>query len=160
LQRYRLEKFLSALCISYQHTRNLSPELIRHLRETKVLCRGNRQVLLKDTYFLTEELERQVEWFVKLGSIFPWLWLDTETTHSAIPPRWKNLLDLLWPRSPSTNLNIALDMLRYFLDAFLSNNPSQSRKKLFDLYHYIKSKYQEHENQIKVGEKIRYAIEQ
>ncbi|KFY37775.1 hypothetical protein V494_04632 [Pseudogymnoascus sp. VKM F-4513 (FW-928)] len=41
------------------------------------------------------------------------------------------------------------------LYAFPSNNPSQSRKKLFDLYHYIESKYREHENRIEAGEKIR-----
>ncbi|KFY91247.1 hypothetical protein V500_04776 [Pseudogymnoascus sp. VKM F-4518 (FW-2643)] len=155
LQEHRPEKFLGALRISYQQTRNLSPDLIEHLRLTEVLCRGNQQVLLKDAYFLTEKLERRIERFVELGTFFPWLWLDTETTYDAIPSGWKDLLDLLWPRSPSTDLNIALDMLKYFLNDFPSNAPSQSRERLFDLYHYIESKYREHENRIEAGKKIR-----
>jgi hypothetical protein len=160
LQEHRPEKFLGALRISYQQTRNLSSDLIEHLRVTEVLCRGNQRVLLKDTYFPTEELERRVERFVEPGIFFPWLWLDTETTHDAIPSRWKNLLDLLWPRSPSTDLNMALNMLKCFLNAFPSNAPSQSLDRLFDLYHYIESKYREHENRIEAGERIRYAVEQ
>lgn len=160
LQEHRPEKFLGAICIWYQETRNLSPDLIQHLQVTEVLSRTNRQVLLKDAYIPTEELERRVERFIEPDTFFPWLWLDTETTNNATLSGWKDLSNLLWPRTPSTDLNIALDMLKYSLEAFLSNAPLQSRERLFNLYHHIESKYREHENRIEAAEKIRYVTEQ
>ncbi|KAL5345654.1 hypothetical protein ACLOAV_009408 [Pseudogymnoascus australis] len=155
LQEHRPEKFLGAIRVRFQQTKNASSDLIEHLRVTEVLCRGNHKVLLKDAYFPTEELEQRIERFVEPGSFFPWLWLDTETTHDAIPPGWRGLSNLLWPKSPLADLNIALDMLKYSLHAFPSNATSKSRERLFDLYHYIESKYREHENWIEAGEKIR-----
>jgi hypothetical protein len=160
LQQHRREKFLGAICIWYQETRNLSSDLIQHLQVTEVLSRSNRQVLLKDAYIPTEELERRIERFIEPDTFFPWLRLDIETTNNATLSGWKDLSNLLWPRTPSTDLNIALDMLKYSLEAFPSNAPLQSRERLFNLYHHIESKYREHENRIEAAEKIRYVTEQ
>ncbi|KAL7624644.1 hypothetical protein AAE478_006214 [Parahypoxylon ruwenzoriense] len=155
LQEYRPEKFLGALCVWNQQCQHLSPRFITSIRETKVLCRGNRQVLLREAYFPTKELERRVERFVGQGVFFPWLWVDIETTRDAIPPEWKSLLNRLNVGSPSTDLDFALDMLRYSLDAFQTTITSLDTARLFELYDHIQERYREDENRPIAQEKIR-----
>ncbi len=157
LQQHRPERFLGALRLDYEHS--LSPpfaDYIDLLRGTEVLCRGNRKVTLKDTYFPIVELEKRVDRFVESGAFFPWLYLDDADTHDVIQPKWKEFLTLLGVGSPLTDLDFALDMLRYSLEAFPGTVTSSSRAKLFELYNYIQAKYREAEDRSLALQKIRY----
>ncbi|KAI0136379.1 ino80 chromatin remodeling complex protein [Xylariales sp. AK1849] len=155
LQENRPEKFLGCLRLGVCGSKNLSSDLIGCLLETKVLCRGNRRFSLKDTYFPTKELEKRVERFVEHGAFFPWLWLDAEITSDAISSGWRCLLTKLGVGSPSTDLDFALDMLSYSLDAFPSTINPTSRDRLFSLYDHIQAKFREDEDQVKAREKTR-----
>ena len=139
LQRHRPDKFLGCLRIWTEHGHDFSEELIEELHEEGVLCRGNRSVPLENVYFPVPTLESRVARFVEPGAFFPWLWLDTE----AIPSVWEGLLTKLKFGSPSTDLEFALDMLNYTLDAFPDTITSTHRTRLFDLYDYIHIKYSE-----------------
>lgn len=145
LQKHRPEKFLGCLC---RHAGYLSPgsDLVKILWETEVLCRGGRQFRLNATYFPTQYLEKRVERFVEPGALFPWLWLDLESTPDSIPTEWKSLLTVLGCGIPATDLDFALDMLNYSLDALSDNVSLSSRSRLFGLYEHIQTKFRESEN--------------
>ena len=160
LQKHRPDKFLGGLCIWYQYAKCISSDLAEHVRDTKVLCRGNRHALLKDAYFPAKELERRVQRFIGPDVFFPWLWLDTETTDPDSPFPWMKLLEQLKVGTPETDLDLALDMLKCFLDAFPSHSLPQGRSRLFGLYHHIQSKYIESEHHSQAAEKIRYVAQQ
>ncbi|KAI0385044.1 hypothetical protein F5Y04DRAFT_204258 [Hypomontagnella monticulosa] len=156
LQKYRPEKFLGALLAFYTYTptRDMS-NLVDYVRGSKVLCRGNRHVLLTEAYFPTQELERRVERFVGQDVPFPWLWLDIETTPDAIPPEWKPFLTLLKVGSPSTDLSFALDMLKSSLDAFPAKVAPSDIEKLFELYDHIHDRYWDSGSRASAQENIR-----
>ncbi|KAI1633135.1 hypothetical protein F4809DRAFT_624584 [Biscogniauxia mediterranea] len=157
LQKYRPEKFLGALFVWWNQKDPLFtlPRFVNCIQETKVLCRGNRQVLLKEAYFPTEELERRVGRFVGQSVFFPWLWIDAEAIPDASPVKWKSLLTELEVGFPSTDLDFALDMLKYYLDAFPTTITSSNTARLFELYDHIQAKYHENENRVTAREKIR-----
>lgn len=156
LQEHRPEKFLGALRVWYKDSGRLSTNFINCLRETEVLCRGNRRVSLKDAYFPVQRLEILVKRCVEQDAFFPWLWLDSETTSDAIPSEWKDLLTQLDVGSPSTDLDFALDMVKYSIDAFPDPTTSTSEAKLFHLYDFILAKYREDEDRSGARRKIRY----
>ncbi|KAI5457855.1 hypothetical protein BGZ63DRAFT_364030 [Mariannaea sp. PMI_226] len=156
LQKHRPDKFLGALCIWYRDSQAIPSDLAEHLRETEVLVRDNRFALLKDAYFPTEELERTVERFVGPDVFFPWLQLDTETTGPTSQFPWMELMKELKVGTPKTELDFALDMLKYVLDALQNQSLSPSMSKLVDLYHHIQSKYLESGDRSEAAEKIRY----
>lgn len=156
LQERRPEKFLCSIRIWHQNSGSLPSDYIDRLRRTEVLCRGNRRVLLKNAYFPTGALERRVERFLEQGAFFPWLWLDTETTHDAIPPEWKSLFIALDAGSPSTDLDFALDMLNYSINWLQNTVTSTSRVRLFKLYYHIQTSHREEDNPNRAREKIRY----
>lgn len=92
VQRHRPEKFLGSLLICHSSCRELSPELSACLSKTEVLCRDDRKVLFKDTYFPTKRLTQLVDSLVEPGAFFPWLWLDAQDAHETPPPDWQRLL--------------------------------------------------------------------
>lgn len=158
LQKYRPEKFLGALYVWYDQ-KHLSSNFITSMQKKKVLCRGNHQVMLKNAYFPTKELERLVERFVGQNVFFPWLWLDIDTTpdvtSDVIPPRWKSLLTNLKVGFPSTDLDFSLDMLKYALKNFPTTVTSSDAARLFELYDHIQEKYREEEKREAAQGKIR-----
>ncbi|RWA07221.1 hypothetical protein EKO27_g7884 [Xylaria grammica] len=158
LQQYRPERFLGALHRWYLLGPSPSRDVISSIRETKVLCRGNRQILLKETYFPTTDLEKRVERYVGQDVFFPWLWLDFETTPDAIPLEWRSFLACLDAARFSTDLDFALDMLKYYLDAFATTSAESKEQRLFELYDHIQEKYREHEDRRKALKKIRDAF--
>ncbi|KUI64845.1 hypothetical protein VM1G_00101 [Cytospora mali] len=112
LQRERPEEFLAALLRHYQHNPEPGPEFIKCVQNTKVLCRGNYYILLKEAYFPTRKLENAVQQYVEPNAFFPWLWLDTNTTYDYIPTDWKAKLTTY--HIPSTeDMKFALAMLQY-----------------------------------------------
>ncbi|KAI1487736.1 hypothetical protein F5X96DRAFT_681025 [Biscogniauxia mediterranea] len=158
LQKYRPEKFLGALFVWWNQRDSFFMQyFIDCIQETKVLCRGNRQVLLKEAYFPSEELERRVGRFVGQRVFFPWLWIDTDTIPDASLTlvSWRYLLTELKVGFPSTELDFALDMLKYYLDAFPTTITSSDTTRLFELYDHIQAKYCEDENRVTAREKIR-----
>ncbi|KAH8901208.1 hypothetical protein GQ53DRAFT_707485 [Thozetella sp. PMI_491] len=156
LQEYRPEKFIECLRIWFEKHEYFEEKLVEVLRETKVLCRGNRMILLKNVYFPVQELESRVARFVEPGAFFPWLWLDVEACYDAVPPEWKGLLAELKFGSPPTDLDFALDMLKYSLDTFPDTVTSTNRSRLFCLYEHIYNKYREGILQTEARKKIRY----
>ncbi len=163
LHEHRPEKFLGALlATNEEYPSAWSPAFVSCLQSKEVLCRGNRRVMLRHSYFPTTELERRVGRFVEQGAFFPWLWLDTETTHDVPPPEWRRLLTCLGVGSPKTDVDFALDMLKYTLDmlkytldAFPSTNASASRPRLFELYNHIYSKLQDSDDKAAAQNNIR-----
>ncbi|KAK2591572.1 hypothetical protein QQS21_010742 [Conoideocrella luteorostrata] len=149
IQKYRPEKFIGALHASYQLSGEISVNSVRHLQDTKVLCRGNRQVLLKDTYFPTIELERRVNRYFKPGAFFPWLHLEADTTHDI--SSWNKLMTDLGI-IPVSDLLMALDMLKYSMDAI--SQPSCTGR-LFKLYSHIQEQFRDSDNQEEAQRTIR-----
>lgn len=143
LQKHRPEKFLGALRVWADRNPDISSDFVSSLRNTKVLCRGNRKVQLKATYCLTRELEQRVKLFVQPEAFFPWLWMDEHSTPDAIPNAWLSFLTKLDVRYPSSDVHFALDMLRYSLSAFPDPVPDTSRQQLFRLYNHIQAKLSE-----------------
>ncbi|KAG6355673.1 hypothetical protein INS49_003636 [Diaporthe citri] len=95
LQKYRPERFLGALRMCYLHNGHFSSEFIASVQNTKILCRGDQQVCLKDAYVPIERLETLVTRFVEDGASFPWLWLDTKNFPDTIPEDWDRLIRVL-----------------------------------------------------------------
>lgn len=143
LQMHRPEKFLGTMRMWSDVDPTDFAEITECLRETEVLCQGNRKVPLKDTYFMTKNLKERVESFVHPNSLFPWLWVDTEDTPEAIPAEWKSFLGQLRSGLPSTDLDFALDMLRHSVDALSDSVNDASRQQLFRLYDHIYAKFRE-----------------
>jgi hypothetical protein len=156
LREHRPEKFLGGLHRWFQHSGVISPTHVDRLQKTEILCRSNRRVLLKNTYFPTKVLERRVGRFVEQNAFFPWLWLDVETTYDAIPSDWGSLLKTLDAGFPSTDLDFALDMLKCSISALTSPITSTSRARLFELYHHLQNVSREEDDRSKAREKIRY----
>jgi hypothetical protein len=156
LREHRPEKFLGGVRRWFQHSGIISPAQVDRIQRTEVLCRSNRRVLLKNTYFPTTVLEKRVERFVEQSAFFPWLWLDVETTYGAIPSEWRSLLTTLDAGFPSTDLDFALDMLKCSISALTSPITSTSKARLFELYHHIQGVFREEDDRSRAREKIRY----
>lgn len=137
LQNYRPERFLGALRIHYLHNRDLSPEFIQEIQNTKFLCRGGQKMFLKDVYVPTERLEDRVARFVEHDAFFPWLWLDIENLHDIIPKEWDRLLRVLKGGKLVDDVEFALDMLRHSVHFLQTSNTPATDSKLFDLYGHI-----------------------
>lgn len=157
LQKYRPEKFLGALRVWNGLRPSIPYEVITHLRDTEVLCLGNRKVLLDEAYFLTKDLEKRAKAFVPDDAFFPWLWIGTDATPDAMPDDWKQLLTRLNAGFVSSDLEFALDMLAYSCDAFSKSVTREAVHQLFQLYEHIHTKFREEEkaDQPEAKEKIR-----
>jgi hypothetical protein len=154
VQRYRLDKYLRCLLLSYRAYGFSSTTIIPEIRRSMVLCRDGNERAMEETYFPTTELVGRAERFLEPGSSFPWLLIDTKTTHDAIPADWKTLFTLLGVGIPATDLDFALSMLRYSKASLAETLPSASRVRLFSLYEYIQAKYREHDEPIQARDKI------
>ncbi|KAK2855643.1 hypothetical protein FQN49_004989 [Arthroderma sp. PD_2] len=157
LQKHRPEKFLGALHAWYTISGKISEECVRKLKETYVLCRGNRLVVLRYAYFPTIELERLVERYVEPHVFFPWLWLDEEIDYQS--PAWNRLLAKLG-MTLVNDVDLALSMLGHSIDYFPLTDSSRARASLFNLYHYIQEKYQESSDKLEAQEQIRNYFEE
>lgn len=143
LAEHRPDRFLGALRIHSRHNRNLSPEFIARVQGTKVLCGGDERRLkeLKETYFPTNRLKSIVERFVKPGAFFPWLQVEGETRHDAVPEMWDSLLNKIGVGKPVDDLDFALAMLRYTVQALRDDSDLEGIIRLFSLYSYIQAQY-------------------
>lgn len=141
LQQHRPERFLGALRIHHHHNPRPLPQFIAWVQEIPVLCQGNRQVRLKNTYFPTKRLENLVESFVEREAFFPWLWIDPQIPHYALSTSWDTFLSDCNGGVPLDDLEFALDMLKYSAPALKSDCSPESESKLCDLYIYIHSQY-------------------
>ncbi|KAK7736974.1 hypothetical protein SLS53_006729 [Cytospora paraplurivora] len=61
LREQRPEKFLGALRIHHQHNGHPTDQFIQCVQHTDVLCRGNRRVALKESYYPTQTLVKLVK---------------------------------------------------------------------------------------------------
>lgn len=152
LQQHRPERFLGTLRTHYYYNPDLHPEFIADVQMANVLCRAGQKIPLKDTYFPTKRLESLVERFVEHGTSFPWLWTKNLTSYDAIP--CDKFLRKLEVGIPLNDLDFALRMLRYSVQAMQSDFSPTSRNKLFSLYSYIHSQHRAEGG--KFGAKIRY----
>ncbi|KAI0508878.1 hypothetical protein F5B22DRAFT_638424 [Xylaria bambusicola] len=155
IQRYRPEKYLGSLQVSYQHNTRLTPEFIETIRDSIVLCRGNRQLPLKETFFPTTELMKRTEKFLGQGVFFPWLQLEFENDSSNIPPRWKSLLDTLQVSIARSDVDFALSMLKSLLGAFPGEVAVSDTTRLFELYDHIQERYWASESRVDKKQIIR-----
>ncbi|ROW15002.1 hypothetical protein VPNG_03421 [Cytospora leucostoma] len=157
LREERPEKFLGALRIHHQHHQGPTDEFIQCVQHTNVLCRGNRRVALKETYFPIQTLERLVKQYVEPDAFFPWLWLETEIEFDSIPDLWRGMLRSYNIGSAADDVDFALQMLRYSLDAMRdkTNIDSSSRNRLIALYNHIQARYREAEDKVASMETIR-----
>ncbi len=160
LQEHRPEKFLGALRVWHEYPGEFSQASVDRLKTMEVLCRGNRRVPLERAYFPNASLEFWVGRYVEQGVFFPWLWLGTEDTQESALPRLEGLLSKLGViRSPLADLDFALDMLAYSLDAFPQTHraTSISVRRLFSLYGHIKGRQMLDLDAATALERIRYA---
>ncbi|KAI0182894.1 hypothetical protein EV127DRAFT_40641 [Xylaria flabelliformis] len=154
IQTYRPEKFLGTLYEFYRHKPSLG-QYSEDIRNTAVLCRGNRKVPLKETYFPTTDLVKRAEKFLGQDVFFPWLQLEFENNSNNIPPTWKSLLSLLQVPVSHSDVDFALSMLSYSLDAFPSQAAAADISRLFELYDHIQERYWASEHRSEDKQKIR-----
>jgi len=150
----RPEKFLGAIYVYHWYHSRLMPRLIELLRSTAILCRGNREVLLKEAYFPTADLVERTGKYFGEDVFFPWLQVEFETP-SIIPPRWKTLLGVLEIPVSHNDIDFALSMLNYFLQDFPSNPTGPEITRLFELYDHIQERYWTSEAREDAKQKIR-----
>jgi hypothetical protein len=160
IQKHRPEKFFRCLRLYLADSKHQTQGLIDCLRETDVLCRGHRQLPLKQTYFPIKELESRSDKFLGDDIFFPWLYLDEELAFDGIPPSWRSSLTALGLGRPS-DLDFALDMLSYFVDAFSRETFSRdvnstSRVRLFELYEHVHVKFREAQDRVEAHGKMQY----
>ncbi|KAI0977216.1 hypothetical protein F4678DRAFT_468441 [Xylaria arbuscula] len=160
IQRYRPEKFLGAIEVTYEPGDNISPQFIESVRDTVVLCRGNHKLPLKETLFPTTELMRRTKKFLGEGVFFPWLQLEFENNSSSIPPRWKSLLDTLRVSISHSDVDFALMMLKWLLEALPIAASASDATRLFELYDHIQEKYWASENRTVEQQRIRAVFSQ
>ena len=154
LQKHKTEAFIGALFLWYQQDVELSSTFIKLLRETQVLCEGGYLMQLKDTYFPTAALQRKVQQLIGPDTFFPWLFLDTDHIDFTSQFPWELLVKVAGENV--SELSMALDMMDEFLNEFLIESVAKSTERLFDLYHYIQSKYRESDDRAEAAKQIRY----
>ncbi|KAI1297487.1 hypothetical protein F5Y03DRAFT_386916 [Xylaria venustula] len=159
IQRYRPEKFLGAVEVSYAKW-NLTPHFIERIRETAVLCRGNHKLPLREAMFPTTELIRRTNKFLGERVFFPWLQLEFENDLSSIPPRWNSLLETLRVSVSYSDVDFALRMLKWLLKAFPSAATASDVTRLFELYDHIQERYWASESRTVEQERIRAVFSQ
>ncbi|KAK7921595.1 hypothetical protein PG985_009617 [Apiospora marii] len=138
LQRYRPERFLNCFC-SWAQDR--AADSVQYLKDIEVLCGEDGEtdlVPFKSAYFPTETLKGRVDRFLPPGAFFPWLWIDKNEPFGVIPLQWASLLRKVGAGTPSSDIDFALDMLKYFAEAIEVHNMSLSEKvRIFELYEHI-----------------------
>ncbi|KAK1624073.1 hypothetical protein BDP81DRAFT_502426 [Colletotrichum phormii] len=159
IQKHRPDKFMECLLqLNGAQDEVLSSDTITCLRETKVLCRGNRQIPLKKAYFPVKRLERRVVQFLEENIFFPWIWVKETEVVEEITPKWKPLLSDLNVGRPNSDLEFALTMLKYSKEAFSPSLNSTSVARLFELYQHIQMQYTESKNRVAAAESIRFCV--
>ncbi|KAI1125093.1 hypothetical protein F5Y10DRAFT_284521 [Nemania abortiva] len=155
IQRYRPEKFLGALKVSYHFDPWLTPQCIESIRDASVLCRGNYKLPLKETFFPTTELMKRTEKFLGQGVFFPWLQLEFENDSSSVPPRWKSFLGAFRVSVSYSDVDFALSMLKWLLKALPSEVTDSDATRLFEVYDHIQERYWESESRTDEQQRIR-----
>lgn len=139
LEQYRPERFLDCFRLWAQ---GRTARSVQYLKDIDVLCGEdgeNELVPFGSAYFPTETLKARVNRFLPPGSFFPWLRLEKSEPFGAIPPQWKSLLNKVGSGTPSSDLDFALDMLKYFADAmmFTDTMSTSDKARVFELYEHI-----------------------
>ncbi|KAK8009461.1 hypothetical protein PG991_012012 [Apiospora marii] len=165
VQQYRPERFLNCFRLWAQGRPARSGQ---YLEDIDVLCGEDGETELKpfaSAYFPTEALKARVNRFLPPGSFFPWLWLDQSEPFEAIPPQWRSLLNRVGAGLPSSDIDFALDMLKYFTNAMLFTKTMSALEKtrLFELYEHISIEHRGAKagtiSQANMTAQIRYALE-
>ncbi|KAI1327062.1 hypothetical protein F5Y16DRAFT_421235 [Xylariaceae sp. FL0255] len=139
IMQYRPEKLLGTLHYLYRREPTQVPRTAVD-RNTPIICRGNRTIPLKDTYFPTSDLVARTERFLGHDVFFPWIQLQFDNDSNSIPPTWKSLLQLLGVPTNHTDVGFALGMLQYLIDAFDGEAIVFDAARLFILYDYIQER--------------------
>ncbi|EXF75687.1 hypothetical protein CFIO01_04620 [Colletotrichum fioriniae PJ7] len=156
IQKCRPDKFMACLLQFHEAQKeDLSSDTITCLRETKVLCRGNFQIPLKNVYFPAQRLERRVVQLLDGSVFFPWLWVEDDEIAEEIPPKWKPLLSALNVGSPNSDLDFALTILKHSTKTLSTSMNTTSISKLFELYRHIQMQYTESKNRVAAADSIR-----
>lgn len=155
LQKHRPDRFLGALRIHHDYDRPLLSAFVTCVQEIPVLCRGDQQIRLDNTYFPKRKLEQLVERYVKQDAFFPWLWIDPKIPNDKMSTSWDKFLQDCNGGVPFDDLEFALDMLKYSVRALQNHSSFGNEGQLCDLYIYIQSQYMASTKRDQARERIR-----
>lgn len=155
LQKHRPDRFLGALRIHHDYDRELPPAFVTCVQELPVLCRGDQQIRLDNSYLPNRKLEQLVERYVKQDAFFPWLWIDPKIPNDKMSTSWDEFLQDCNGGVPVDDLEFALDMLKYSVRALKNHCSSGNEGQLCDLYIYIQSQYMASTKRDQARERIR-----